>query len=72
MREAVSGLRASGIPHAEHWGKLNQLTSQSVRDVYGADLVSWAKVRSELLGRDASFVFGSPFLDRLGITSSGS
>ena len=69
MSEAVAGLRAAGIPHAEHWGKLNQLTSVSVRDAYGADLDNWMRARTDLLDREGEYVFGSAFLDRLGMTS---
>jgi hypothetical protein len=69
MRAALAGLRAAGIPHAEHWGKLNQLSAASVRDTYGTDVESWMKARTELLDRDGEYVFGSAFLDRLGLTS---
>jgi FAD/FMN-containing dehydrogenase len=69
MAEAVAGLRRAGIPHAEHWGKLNQLTAASVRDAYGPDLESWIKARTDLLDRVGEYVFGSAFLDRLGMTS---
>jgi hypothetical protein len=70
MSEAVAGLRSAGIPHAEHWGKLNQLNSVSVRDAYGADLERWMKARTDLLDREGEYVFGSAFLDRLGMTSA--
>ena len=70
MSEALAGLRAAGIPHAEHWGKLNQMTSVSVRDAYGGDLDSWIRARTDLLDRDGEYVFGSAFLDRLGMTSA--
>lgn len=69
MREAIAGLRAAGIPHAEHWGKMNQMTAASVRDAYGPDLEAWMKARTDLLDRDCEYVFGSAFLDRLGMTS---
>jgi hypothetical protein len=69
MAEAVAGLRAAAIPHAEHWGKLNQCTAASVRDNYGDDLERWLSVRASLLDRDGEYVFGSPWLDRLGLTN---
>lgn len=69
MREAIAQLRRAGIPHAEHWGKLNQITAGSIRDAYGADLESWVKARTDLLDRVGGYVFGSAFLDRLGLTS---
>jgi hypothetical protein len=69
MAEAVRRLRSAGIPHAEHWGKLNQLTAASVRDAYGSDLETWTRARTDLLDRQGEYVFGSAFLDRLGLTS---
>jgi FAD/FMN-containing dehydrogenase len=69
MAEAVSGLRRAGIPHAEHWGKFNQMTAASIRDSYGPDLEAWMKARADLLDRQGEYVFGSAFLDRLGLTN---
>jgi FAD/FMN-containing dehydrogenase len=69
MAQAIGDLRAAGIPNAEHWGKLNQLTAASVRDSYGPDLETWMKARTDLLTREAEYVFGSAFLDRLGMTN---
>ena len=69
MAAALDALRASGIAHAEHWGKLNQMTAASVRDAYGEDLEKWIRVRTDLLDRQGEYVFGSAFLDRLGMTS---
>jgi hypothetical protein len=68
MANCVADLRAAGIPHAEHWGKMNSLTAQSVRDTYGPDLDRWLAARDALLDRDGEWVFGSAFLDRLGLT----
>ena len=70
MTQAVANLRAAGIPHAEHWGKLNQMTAASVRDSYGNDLEAWVRARTDLLDREGEYVFGSAFLDRLGLTSA--
>jgi FAD/FMN-containing dehydrogenase len=69
MAEAIGALRAASIPHAEHWGKVNQMTAASVRDSYGPDLESWTRTRTDLLDRQGEYVFGSAFLDRLGMTS---
>lgn len=71
MATALDDLRAAGIPHAEHWGKVNQMTAASVRDAYGPDLETWMKARTELLDRQGEYVFGSAFLDRLGMTNPG-
>lgn len=69
MAQAIGDLRAAGIPHAEHWGKINQMTAASVRDSYGSDLEAWIRTRTDLLSREAEYVFGSAFLDRLGLTN---
>ncbi|PSJ36225.1 FAD-binding oxidoreductase [Allosphingosinicella deserti] len=69
MAQAVADLRTQGIPHTEHWGKVNQMTATSVRDAYGDDLEAWMRTRTDLLDRQAEYVFGSAFLDRLGLTS---
>lgn len=69
MAEAIAELRATDIPHAEHWGKINQMTAVSVRDSYGADVETWIRARTDLLDRRGEYVFGSAFLDRLGLTS---
>ncbi len=69
MAEAIAGLRAAGIAHAEHWGKFNQMTAASVRDSYGPSLEAWMKARTDLLDRQGEYVFGSAFLDRLGLTN---
>jgi FAD/FMN-containing dehydrogenase len=69
MVQALAAMRASGIPHAEHWGKLNQMTAASVRDSYKSDLEAWIKARTDLLDRQGEYVFGSAFLDRLGMTN---
>ncbi len=71
MVAAMADLRASGIPHAEHWGKINQTAATGVRDANGADLESWIKARTYLLDRDGEYVFGSAFLDRPGMTNPG-
>ncbi len=70
MARAIAELRAARIPHAEHWGKLNQMDAASVRDVHGADLETWIRARTDLLDRSGEYVFGSAFLDRLGMTSA--
>jgi hypothetical protein len=69
MAQAVADLRTAGIPHAEHWGKLNQMTAASVRDAYGDDLERWLAVRVDLLDREGEYVFGSDWLDRLGLSN---
>jgi FAD/FMN-containing dehydrogenase len=69
MAAGIAAIRDAGIPHAEHWGKLNQLTAGSVRDSYGDRLEAWMKARTDLLDREGEYVFGSAFLDRLGMTS---
>jgi hypothetical protein len=69
MAQAVADLRAASLPHAEHWGKLNQMTAASVRDAYGDDLERWLAARVDLLDREGEYVFGSDWLDRLGLSN---
>lgn len=71
MRACILDLRAAGIPNAEHWGKMNEMTAASVRDSYGPNLEEWIAARSSLLERGAEYIFGSAFLDRLGLTNPG-
>lgn len=69
MAQAIADLRNARIPHAEHWGKLNQATASSVRDAYGDDLERWLAARVDLLDREGEYVFGSDWLDRLGLSN---
>lgn len=70
MAAVMADLRTSAIPHAEHWGKINQITAGSVRDAYRGDLESWIKARTDLLDRDGEYIFGSAFLDRLEMSNA--
>lgn len=70
MTRAIANLEADGIPHAEHWGKMNRMTAASVQRAYGADLNAWRAARDAVLDDRGAFVFGSAFLDRLGLTSA--
>lgn len=70
MAEGIKALRAAGIDHAEHWGKINQLTPASIEQSYGPDLIRWKRIRRETLGETGRYVFGSDFLDRIGLTTN--
>ncbi len=71
MARVVQDVRAAGIDHAEHWGKLNQMTAASLRTAYGPALDEWLAVRAGLLDAGAAHVFGSPWLDALGLSGPG-
>lgn len=67
MRQAIIDLRAAGVPHAEHWGKLNQITADSLEASYGDDLVAWRTARDAVLDAAGRHMFGSAWFDTIGI-----
>lgn len=71
MARVVQDVRAAGISHAEHWGKLNQMTAASLRTAYGPALDDWLAVRANTswISTDAGRLFGSPWLDSIGLSS---
>lgn len=66
LEAAWRALRESGIPHTQHWGKINDLNAESVRSIYGDDIDRWLTARRTLLP-DAAHrrLFSGPFLERL-------
>ncbi len=70
MARVVADVRAAGIPHAEHWGKLNQITPASLAAAYGPALDEWRAARAELMAPSpaAAAVFASPWTDAAGLT----
>jgi hypothetical protein len=56
------------IPYTMHWGKANELTSESVRTMYGEDLETWLKIRRSLLKEEDRLTFSSPFTDQCGLS----
>jgi FAD/FMN-containing dehydrogenase len=63
-------LAAKGIDHTIHWGKVNNLTKQRVRAMYGDRVDAWIAARNRLLDPGMRAVFSNPFLDRAGLTGA--
>lgn len=68
LKAAWRALREAGIPHTQHWGKMNDLDAASVRRMYGADAEAWLAARRALLPDAARRrLFSSRFLEDLGL-----
>lgn len=67
MRQAVADLRAAGIVHAEHWGKINHITADSLAASYGDDLVAWRGARRTLLDPEGRRMFASNWFHTIGL-----
>ena len=68
LKAAFQAIREAGIPHAQHWGKMNDLNATRVRRIYGADAEAWLAARRTLLPDAARRrLFSSPFLEGLGL-----
>ena len=58
----------AGIPFSQHWGKMNGLSTDSVRSTYGNDVDAWLAARRTLLPDAAQRrLFSSRFLEKLGL-----
>jgi hypothetical protein len=60
-------LDARGIPYTFHWGKINNLNEQKVKDKYGEQRDHWISARNRLLPAESMNVFSSPPLKNLGL-----
>jgi len=60
----------SDFEHTMHWGKLNNLTPERVRAMYGdARVDSWLGARRELVPASTRSVFSNAFLRRVGLSA---
>lgn len=71
-RKVIDGIRArfdaEGVPYAQHWGKLLNLTKARVRASYGSAVDDWNRVRNTLLPTKAERdSLSSPLLDSAGL-----
>ena len=66
-RAVWNELRLQGIQFTFHWGKINDLDGQKVRDAYPAMRDQWVRARNRLLPQDSMAVFSSPPLKNLGL-----
>ena len=55
------------IPYTFHWGKINNLDDQKLRDAYGTSRDSWVRARNSLLPAASLSVFNSASLTNLGL-----
>ena len=66
LNAALAAFVRAKIPHTQHWGKINNMTADSVRGMYGRDRIDqWIAARHQLLDESARRIFSNPFLDRL-------
>ncbi len=66
-RTVWTELEAQGIPYTFHWGKINNLDDQKVRNKYPAGRDKWINARNRLLPASSLAVFSSPPLKTLGL-----
>lgn len=66
-RRIWRALTAAGIPFTFHWGKINNLDAENVREMYGDQRInSWLKIRRQLLPTaKLRQTFANDFLKRL-------
>jgi FAD/FMN-containing dehydrogenase len=70
MEETRRLLDRDGIPYAEHWGKMHDLTAQRLRRNYGSDLDRWTEARHRLLPDAAErTTFSTPVFDAVGLNA---
>jgi hypothetical protein len=56
-RSAWDELDKMKIPYTFHWGKLNNLNDQKVKDKYGDSRLSWINARNQLLPQSSQTIF---------------
>jgi hypothetical protein len=62
-----SALVSRNIPHAFHWGKMQNLDAAAVRNMYGAKRDRWIAARNKLLSEDVVRVFNNQTLREWGL-----
>ena len=66
-KETWRQLDAHGIPYTFHWGKVNEITPERVRRMYGDDLDKWMAARKVLLEEKARKVFTNRVMEEWGV-----
>jgi hypothetical protein len=62
-------VETQGIPHAFHWGKMNDLDAATVRRAFGQDRVNrWIAARQRLIPLELRRVFANGFSDQLDLS----
>ena len=65
---AWQALNDADIPYTQHWGKINNLDADSVRQAYGDNIDKWLTARNILLpDRPDRRLFNNDFLSDLGL-----
>jgi len=60
-------LDSLGIPYTFHWGKINNLNDQKVKNMYQTNRDKWILARNNLLSAESLIVFESSPLKNLGL-----
>ncbi len=55
------------IPFTFHWGKVNEVTPQRIKNMYGAAADAWIAARNKLLDADSIKIFTNPILQQWGL-----
>ncbi|MEP6748564.1 MAG: FAD-binding protein [Bacteroidota bacterium] len=55
------------IPYTVHWGKVNELNSDRIKNMYGTDADSWIAARNKLLDKASMKVFTNSLLQQWGL-----
>ncbi len=55
------------IPFTFHWGKMNGLTPERIKKMYGSDATAWVAARSKLLKPEALKLFTNPLIKQWGL-----
>ena len=69
LKEISQILVDSGIPHTWHWGKRHVMDADFIQKMYGNQLPTWRKKRTEFLSPVVAQIFSSRHLDKLGLTT---
>ncbi len=67
LRKVWKQLNADSIPYTVHWGKINELDAQSVKNMYGQSVDQWIAARHSLLDESTREIFSNEFLETVGL-----
>ena len=60
-------LDEENIPYTCHWGKMNELTPERIKRMYGTAADDWIAARNKLLDAESLKVFTNPLLSQWGL-----
>ena len=60
-------LDEENIPYTFHWGKMNELTPERIKKMYGSAADDWIAARNKLLDAESLKVFTNPLLTQWGL-----